>query len=178
MSFRLAFRPWLVCFALVLCSHLASAQTKIAVVNMQKAVFDTAEIKKADAEMQAKYKPKQDEVTKLNTQIEDIAKQLQGNKLTPEGEAETRAQGTRLQRDLQYKQQDLQEQVTEDRQNILSGASKKMGDIIIKLAEAKGMDLVVDAQNAYYFKPAMDLTGEATAAYDKAYPVTTAPAGK
>ena len=180
MFSRFAFRPFLVCSALVLCCHLAGAQTKVGVVNMQKAVFDTAEIKKADGEMQAKYKPRQDEINKINGQIEDIAKQLQSGtgKLTPQAQADLQAQGTRLQRDLQYKQQDLQEAVNEDRQAILSTSSQKMTDVIKKIAEEKGLDLVVDTQNAYYFKPAMDITAEATAAYDKAHPVTAAPAGK
>ena len=35
---------------------------------------------------------------------------------------------------------------------------------------------MIDTQTALYFKPAMDLTAEATAAYDKAYPVAGAPA--
>jgi outer membrane protein len=147
---------------------------------MQKAVFDTAEIKKADGEMQAKYKPKQDEINKINAQIEDIAKQLQGGagRLTAQAQSDLQAQGTRLQRDLQYRQQDLQEAVNEDRQNILSASSQKMTDVIKKIAEAKGLDLVVDTQNAYFFKPAMDITAECTAEYDKAHPVTAAPAGK
>jgi outer membrane protein len=34
--------------------------------------------------------------------------------------------------------------------------------------------LAVDTQMAVFFKPAMDITGEATAAYDKAYPVLPA----
>jgi outer membrane protein len=180
MSCRFGFRPFLVCFALVLSAHLASAQTKVAVINMQKAVFDTAEINKANDEMQAKYKPKQDEINQLNGQIEDIAKQLQtgADKLTPQAQADLRAQGQRLQRDLQYKQQDLQEQVNEDRQAILTASSQKMTEIIKKIAEEKGFDLVVDTQNTYYFKPVMDLTAEATAAYNKAHPVTAAPAGK
>ena len=49
----------------LLFANLASAQTKVAVVNLQKAVFDSAEIKKADAEMQAKFKPRQDEIEQL-----------------------------------------------------------------------------------------------------------------
>lgn len=180
MSLRFGFRSVLLSAALVLCGHLASAQTKIAVVNMQKAVFDTAEIKKADGEMQARFKPKQDEINRVNGQIEDIAKQLQAGagKLSPQAEADLRAQGTRLQRDLQYKQQDLQEQANEERQTILAASSQKMTDIIRKIADEKGFDLVVDTQNAYYFRPAMDLTIEATSAYDKAHPVTAAPAGK
>jgi len=180
MYFRFGLRAFLVCSAIALCSHLATAQTKVGVVNMQKAVFDTAEIKKADNEMQAKYKPKQDDIAKLNTQIEDIAKQLQSGsgRLTPQAQADLQAQGTRLQRDLQYKQQDLQEQVNEDRQSILSVSSQKMTDVIKKIAEEKGLDMVVDTQNTYYFKPTMDITAEATAAYDKAHPVTAAPARK
>jgi Skp family chaperone for outer membrane proteins len=46
-----------------------------------------------------------------------------------------------------------------------------MQAVVKKLAEEKGMDLVVDTQVALYFKPTMDLTADATAAYDKAYPV-------
>jgi outer membrane protein len=177
MFVRYGIRPLLVCSALALCSQIGFAQVKIGVVNLQKAVFDTAEIKKANDEMQAKYKPKQDEISQINAQIEDIAKQLQagGNKLTPQAQADLQAQGSRLQRDLQYKNQDLQEAVNEDRQNILTNSSQKMIDVIKKIAEEKGLDLVVEAQNStYYFKPAMDLTADATAAYDKAYPVTAA----
>lgn len=180
MSFRFGLRPFLVCSALALCSHVVSAQTKVGVINMQKAVFDTAEISKANDEMQAKYKPKQDEINQLNAKIEEIAKQLQdgAGKLAPQAESDLRAQGQRLQRDLQYKQQDLQEQVNEDRQSILTASSQKMTEVIKKIAEEKGLDLVVDTQNTYYFKPVMDLTAEATAAYNKAHPVTAAPAGK
>jgi outer membrane protein len=49
-----------------------------------------------------------------------------------------------------------------------------MQAIVKKLADEKGLDLVVDTQVALYIKPALDLTGEATAAYDKAYPVAPA----
>ena len=176
MLFRYGIRPLLACSALALCSHVASAQAKIGVVNLQEAVFKTAEITKANDDMQAKFKPKQDEINKINAQIEDIAKQLQsgGGKLTPQAQADLQAQGQRLQRDLQYKQQDLQEAVNEDRQSILSASSQKMTDIIKKIAEEKGLDMVVEAQNTYFFKPAMDITAEATAAYDKAHPVAGA----
>jgi outer membrane protein len=55
-----------------------------------------------------------------------------------------------------------------------------MKEIVKKLAEEKGVDLVMDTQVALYFKPAMDITADATAAYNKAYPVAgaAAPAGK
>jgi outer membrane protein len=46
-----------------------------------------------------------------------------------------------------------------------------MADIVKKIAEEKGYDIVVDISTAIYFKPAMEITNDAIAAYDKAYPV-------
>jgi outer membrane protein len=60
------------------------------------------------------------------------------------------------------------------RQNILSKATDRMQAVVKKLADEKGLDLVVDTQVALYFKPVLDLTAEATAAYDKTYPVPAA----
>ncbi len=47
-----------------------------------------------------------------------------------------------------------------------------MTGVVKKIAEEKGLDLVVDVSNpiAVYFKPTLDVTGDAIAAYDKAYP--------
>jgi outer membrane protein len=46
-----------------------------------------------------------------------------------------------------------------------------MQDVVKKLAEEKGLDVVVDSANTVFYKPALDLTAEATTAYDKTYPV-------
>jgi len=43
--------------------------------------------------------------------------------------------------------------------------------IIKQLAEQRGLDMIVDVTNTLYFKPSLDLTVDATAAYDKAYPL-------
>jgi outer membrane protein len=45
-----------------------------------------------------------------------------------------------------------------------------MGAVVKKIAEEKGLDLVVDVSTAVYFKPTMEITTDAIAAYDKAYP--------
>jgi outer membrane protein len=45
-----------------------------------------------------------------------------------------------------------------------------MKEIVQKLAEEKGLDVVVDEQSTLFFKPVLDLTADAIAAYDKAYP--------
>lgn len=180
MSFRTGIRPFAVCSALVAFSVCAAAQTKVAVVNLQRAVFESAEIKKADAEMQAKFKPRQAEIDRLNNEIAALAQQLNNpnSKLTPQQEADLQAQGQKKQRDLQRKNDDLQADATAYRNEILQKSSEKMSVVVKKLAEDKGLDLVIDTSTTLYFKPAMDLTTDAIAAYDKAYPVTAAAPAK
>jgi outer membrane protein len=165
---------------LVTFARFAPAQTKVAVVNLQRAVFDSAEIKKADADMQARFKPRQDELDRLNNEIEALSKQLQTGqgKLTEQQLADIQAQGQRRQRDLQRKQQDLQADVTVYRNDILSKSSQKMTDVVKKIAEERGFDLVVDTSTTLYFKPALDITNDAIAAYDKAYPAPGTPSSK
>jgi outer membrane protein len=91
-------------------------------------------------------------------------------KLTPAAEADLTTQGQRKQRELQRLTDDLNADSQSYRNDVLQKSSAKMGDIVKKLAEEKGLDMIVDTSTTLYYKPAMDLTKEATAAYDKAYP--------
>ena len=73
MSVRMGLRPLAVCSALFVFSQFAPAQTKVAVVDLRRAVFECAEIKKADAEMPAKFKTRQDAIDKLQKEIAAIS---------------------------------------------------------------------------------------------------------
>ncbi|HOK48169.1 MAG TPA: OmpH family outer membrane protein [Bryobacteraceae bacterium] len=156
----------------VIFSGVAAAQAKIAVVNLQQAVLQTAEIKKASADLEAKYKPKQAEMEKLEKEIAEIQQKLQAGagKLTPQAQQELTLEGQRKQRDLQRLQQDVQDELNYERNEILQKSGQQMAEIIRKLAEEKQLDVVVDFSSTLYIKPSLDLTAEAVAAYDKAYP--------
>jgi outer membrane protein len=149
---------------------VAAAQTKVGIVNSQKAMVDTAELKKAQLDMEAKYKPRIDQMTQIQKDLANLQSQLQSGKLNQQGQADVTAQGQRKERDLQRIQQDVQEEQDRDRNDILGRILGRMKDVVTKLAEAKGLDVVIDAANTFYYKPALDLTAEATAAYDKTYP--------
>jgi outer membrane protein len=170
--------PLAACLPLLAFAVPAAAQTKVGVINLQQAVLGSAEIKKADAEMQARFKPRVDQAQQLQKEINDISQKLQSGqgRLTPQAEAALSAEGTRKQRDLQRLNEDLQGDVDRERNEILSKSSQKMQEVVKKLAEDKGLDLVVEASSALYFKTALDITNDAVAAYDKAYPVAAAAA--
>jgi outer membrane protein len=156
----------------VVAAGAASAQTKVAVVNMQQAILGTAEIKKASADLGAKFKPRQAEIEKLRTELEGIQQKLQAGqgKLTPLAENDLRLDGQRKQRNLQRMSQDLQEEVDSARNDILSAAGRRMSEVIRKLAEERDLDVVVDTSSTLFYKPALNVTPDAIAAYDKTYP--------
>jgi len=177
MSFRML-RQLVACSALCLASHVAMAQTKVAVISLQKALFDTAEIKKADVQMRESLKTRQAQADRLQQEMAAIAQKLQtdSGKLTQEAEFDLNAEYKRKQVELTRTNEDLQADSERMRNEILSKSTDRMQAVVKKLAEDKGLDIVVDSQVVLFVKPVMDLTGEATAAYDKAYPVAAAPA--
>ena len=147
-------------------------QAKIAILNTQKALLDTAEIKKAQADLEAKFKPRTDDLRKLDAELADIQNRLNAGagKLTPQVEADLQSQGQRKQREMQRKQEDLQAEVERDRQEILLKASQRMQEVVKKLSEEKGYDVVIDTSNTVHFKTTLEITADATAAYDKTFP--------
>lgn len=171
--FRSFLVPALAVCAAGLTSTVASGQTKIGVVNFQKAILDTAEIKKASTDLQNKYKPRQDALDKVQRELNDIQTQLQsaGGKLSPQGEADLQSRGQRKQREVERLTQDLQDDVNNERNTVIQRAGTRMQEIVKKMMDEKGLDIIIDIANAVAFKPTVDMTAEAVAAYDKAYPV-------
>lgn len=162
---------------LTLCAFLAMAassfgQAKVGIVNLQQAILGTAEIKKAQAELENRYRGRQTDLQKLEREIQQIQNQLQtmAGKLTAQAEADLQAQGTRKQRDYQRLGEDLQADVDRDRNDILQKAGRQMTDVIKKLAEEKSLDVILDRANTLFAKDALDVTTDAIAAYDKAFP--------
>ena len=172
MSGRFGRRLLVVCSALVSLSAIGFAQSKVGVINLQRAVLDSAEIKKASTDLEAKFRPRQQEMEKLQKELQGIQQQLQTNagKLTPQAESSLNIQGQRKQRELQRIGEDLQGDVERERNDILGKSSQRMQEVVRKLAEEKGLDVVIDTSNTVYFKPALDITAEAIAAYDKTFP--------
>ncbi len=165
MMIRLALGAWM--------TAALFGQAKIAILNTQKALLETSEIKKAQADLEAKYKPRTDDLRRLDTELADIQNRLSAGagKLTPQVEADLQGQGQRKQRELQRKQEDLQAEVERDRQEILMKASQRMQEVVKRMADEKGYDIVIDSSNTVHFKVTLEITTEATAAYDKAHPV-------
>ncbi len=148
----------------------APPPAKVAIINAQKAVADTQDIKKAQATLEAKYKPRQQAIESLQRELQNIQQQINAPNIAPDREAQLRLDGTQKQKQLQRLSEDLQSDVNAERQDVLGRAGRQMSDVVKKIAEQRGIDIVVDVTNTVYYRPALDITADATAAYDKAYP--------
>ena len=149
-----------------------ATQAKVAVINFQNAVLSTAEIQKALKELAAKYKPRQDALQKGQQELSDIQTQLQASqgKLSSAGEADLQARGQRKQTQLQRMSDDLQADVEAERDEAVRRASTRMQELLKKVGEEKGLELIVDSAAAPFVKTGIDITDQVVAAYDKAYP--------
>jgi outer membrane protein len=177
MFLRMGIRPLMVCSALLALAPGVFAQSKVAVVDLQQALFDTAEIQKTNVDMTAKYKGRDDALEALKAQGAVAQKKLQDGQdtLTDAQQADLQAQIAKLQREVTRQNEDLQADVQRDREEILGKAQDRMLAVVKKLSEERGYDIVTDVHALVYFKPAADITKDATAAYDQAYPVAGKP---
>ena len=150
-----------------------ATQTKVAVINFQNAVLSTGEIQKVLKDLQTKYKPRQDALQKGQQELSDIQTQLQASqgKLSQAGEADLTARGQRKQTQLQRLNDDLTADFEADRDEAVRRASTRMQELLKKVAEEKGLDLIVDSAAAPFVKSGIEITDQVVAAYDKAYPV-------
>jgi outer membrane protein len=150
----------------------ASGGAKIAVINFQNAVLSTGEMQKTLKDIQAKYKPRQDALQKGQQELSDIQTQLNASqgKLSQAGEADLQARGQRKQTQLQRLNDDLTADFEADRDEAVRRASTRMQELLKKVAEEKGLDLIVDSAAAPFVKSGIDITDQVVAAYDKAYP--------
>lgn len=158
------------CMPVLQAQAQAPAPTKMAIINAQKAVADTQEIQKAQSDLEVKYRSRQQAIATLQSQLQTLQQQLNTPNLPPDREAAVRADFTAKQKQLQRIGEDLQSDVNNERTDILGRAGRHMTEVVKKLAEERGFDVVMDVTNTLYFKPGLDITAAATAAYDKAYP--------
>ena len=147
----------------------AVGQTKVALVDFQQALLATADMRQKAADLEAKFKPRQEELDTLAGELQQIQSQLQT--ATGANAQTLQADGQRKQREAQRLSEDLQSEIDFERNGILQKGAAQMRDVLQQLRESKGVDLIVDRASALAFADALDITSEATAAYDAAHPV-------
>jgi len=160
-----------------------AAPMKVGVINVQVAITSTAEGKQAAAELQSQFAPRQSELENLRKQIEDLQTRLRtgSNTLSDEEKARLAADGDRLTRVYQRKQQESQDDFNEAQRDIVDHIGRKMIEILDRYSRENGYAIIFDtsSQNTpvIYAANQIDVTQDIIRLYDQSYPVKSAGGG-
>jgi len=148
---------------LVAFQRIACAEQKIAYVDLQRALEETEEGKKAKAKLKSDFERKQKELDARQEELKrmknDLDKQL--NILKPEAlqakQAELQQKLVALQETYMRLQKDLQEKEATETGKIF----KKMQGVIADIAKAESVTYVLEKNSGIlYAPPSLDLTNE------------------
>lgn len=156
--------------SLVLSAGLAHAETKIGLVDMQKAIQSTAQGKKAKTELETEFNKKKKELEKKEADLKKMGEDLERKKAVLSEEVLGKKQAefqeemmkyrdvvAKSQADIQKKQADLTAPILE-----------KMKRVIEKVAKEKGNTLVLENSPMVLFAaPDADMTADVIKAYEK-----------
>jgi Skp family chaperone for outer membrane proteins len=169
----------------------AAAQVKIGFLNIQAAILNTAEGKKALADLDKKYQPKRTELQKMQQDIQALEDQIQRQQTAASDAAQAQ-----LNRQLDEKkkiftrtQEDAQSDFGADRADVVGRISQKMGHVVQDFAEQNGYTVILDTVApvfsssgqigdaqvpVYYAAKDVEITEEIVKRYDAANPVAAA----
>ena len=157
-----------------LLAQSSATSGKVGVISIQEAILSTAEGKKAMADLQKKYQPRQAEVQKENQDIQAITDQLQKQAATLSDDEQRR-----LNRELEEKQkllkrttEDAQADFTTDRDEMFRRIGQKMVSVIQDYAQKNGFSLIIGSDQIpiYYRATEVELTDQIVKLYDAANP--------
>lgn len=167
----------------------ASSGTKVAAINLRAAIANTAEGKRAAAQLETEFMPRRKELEDLSKQINDLQQKLSaGADIVSDQEKERLTlEGQRLSRQLERKQNDFQEDLSDAQNEVVNRIGQKLMELVRKYAPSNGYAAVLDdsSQTTPVMYASTDITEQMVRLYDQTYPVKSAsdrgdprPAGK
>ena len=154
---------------LTLCASSALAEElKIGYVDLQRAIAETEDGRKAKAQLKKEFDQKQKELNEQQDDVRKGAEDLEKKRtLLPadkvrEKEAELQSKMQKIQQTYLRHQQDL----SEKEQQLLGKITERMYRIINKISTSENFSMVLDKGAVAYAKPYLDLTNELIRRYN------------
>ncbi|CAM3689036.1 OmpH family outer membrane protein [Parendozoicomonas haliclonae] len=147
--------------ALALAAPLSHA-AGMAVVNMQKALAESAPAKAFMKKSQEKFSTQRNNLKKLEDEIRTSITNYERDAATMSEAERSKVQVEirRKQEDYQYQGRALEQEMAQAEQAELSRLGPKLQQAIASVAEQGGYEVVVDARTVSYVKPGLDVTAK------------------
>ena len=143
-----------------------AADTKVAVINIQKVLLDSSAGKKARAKMEKKmnelkagFKKDEDALIALQKEIEK-----KSSAWSDEKKQEKAMKFQKMRRNLGVKQEDANMAMKQMQEKNLTPIMKKLESIVTEVAKAKGYAIVLPRNSVLYVNKSADITAAATKA--------------
>lgn len=151
-------------------SSIARAETTICMVDAEKALNETAEGKSAQKRLESMYAAKQDELAKMQGDLEKAFQSFESSKMILSDDAR-RAKEEELvmkQRELQAKVMGAEQEMQNTYQQLLGGMEAKLYGVAESVGKAQSCTVVLQrAAVLYAGTGAKDITDAIIAALDK-----------
>lgn len=162
-----------------------TSSTKVAVVNIQGAIFGCNEGQRDLQALQKQFEPKKVELDNLNKEVDDLKKQYsaQGDKLNQDARDNLLKQIDTKQKQYQRNLEDAQGDFNQQQQDIVNRIGKKMLQVLDKYAKENAFSVVLEAgdqqSNVLWATEAVNITPALVAAYnaESGVPAPPKPAG-
>jgi outer membrane protein len=165
------------CLALI-AAAVAAAQTptKIGVIQIQTALVSTKDGQKAVADLETRMAPKQKEMERKRSEIQELQ-----DKLSKGGNAMAQGAKDDIARNIDVKtksynrdMEDARAELDQEQRKLLEDLSGKMQVVIDKFAQANGFAVLLDVSNqntnVLYVATGIDVTKDIVDLYDKTNP--------
>jgi len=166
---------------------LSNAPAKIATIQWDAALLNTKDGKAAQADLEKRLGPKQQELQKREDDLRGLQEQIQrgGTTMSDTKKADLQRQIESGTKSLQRDSQDFQDEAQAEERKVFVELSEKMQPVVKKFAIDNGYTLLLNVSdqnsNVLWAADGMDITAAVIDAYDKtapaapAAPKTTAP---
>ena len=163
-------KKMVVVLATLMMAAAAQAETKIGIVDMQKAIQSTSTGKKAKAELEGEFNKKKKELEKKEADLKKMGEDLEKKKSVLSEEALGKKQAEFQEEMMKYRDVvgKSQLEIQKKEKDLTLPILEKMKKVIAKIAKEKSYTMVIENNQAILFAtPDSDLTDEVIKAYEK-----------
>jgi outer membrane protein len=143
-----------------LAAGVASAQTKIGYVMLDRILREAPAAQRAQKKIELEFSKREQELARSGEQLKKMQETLEKNSVTmSESDRQKREREFGdLNREFQRKQREFREDLNQRRNEELSGVLERANKAVRQIAEAEKLDIVFQNDQAVWASPRIDIT--------------------
>ena len=148
----------------------AFADMKVGVIDLQKVLTTSPQVKQARNKLMAKFDPSKNEIAALQKSLRDDFDKLSKNKAVMKDD-ERKALETKIdseQKDLRTKATDFEQKFNQEEEKTMQDVTKQIQNVVDKFATDNKYDLIIAKGATAYNNPSFDVTPQVVDALNKA----------